>query len=462
MGNNQSEIDINTDYIKKESSDEKGALDAEAIEEFTSKAKKCTCKILLESGYGSGFFCRIPLSKTEIIDALITCNHVLTETIILSSQNIKIEINKENKELSKKGRRIFTNPKLDYTCIEILDDDGIDDFYSIDDKNLNKNFSGEYYIDKLVIIYAIMKNRRLGLSNGLIKKMNDKLFLYTCNTFPGCSGGVILNQITNCVVGIHIGEHKKEKKKPNMNIGFFIRGIIDDINNNKKSNLSNLHEDIKKSNLENQHEDNKKSNLENELEKENNNNKTYFDDVKEKKYIKKEVDEISGLIIALVGECSGKTSYFNEIRDLRKENPPTTTGPSIFKKKLKINESLINFSLLDTSDWERSSWPGFKTILRELKPNGIMICFNLSRRESFLNLNDYKEKLKGTEINLSEIPILLIGTPINGEIEVKSEEAIKFAKENDFIGYFEISLKGKNIKESFEYMANFLYKIYYN
>ena len=212
MGNNQSEIDISIDKIKKESSDEKGALDAEAIEEFTTKAKKCICKILLKEGYGSGFFCRLPLGKIELINVLITCNHVLSSKILLSSENIKIEINKEEKVISKKGRRIFTNDKLDYTCIEILDDDEIDDFYSVDDINLNKNFSGEKYINKLVIIYSIMKNKRLGFSNGLIKTAKDKLFLYTCNTYPGCSGGVILNQNTGCVVGVHMGEYNQKKK----------------------------------------------------------------------------------------------------------------------------------------------------------------------------------------------------------------------------------------------------------
>ena len=63
------------------------------------------------------------VGKIELINVLITCNHVLSSKILLSSENIKIEINKKEKVISKKGRRIFTNDKLDYTCIEILDDD---------------------------------------------------------------------------------------------------------------------------------------------------------------------------------------------------------------------------------------------------------------------------------------------------------------------------------------------------
>ena len=456
MGNNQSDIDISIDKIKKESSDEKGALDAEAIEMFTSKAKKCTCKILLDSGYGSGFFCRIPLGKNELINVLATCNHVLNKEILISHENIQIEINKKNKKIPKKGRRIYTNPKLDYTCIEILDDDEIDDFYSIDDINLNKNFSGENYLDKLVIIYAIMKNKRLGLSNGLIKKIQDKLFLYTCNTFPGCSGGVILNQITNCVVGVHIGEYKG-KKKINLNSGIFMRGIIDDMTNNEEANFEKQIKNDNNNNIEHT----------NKIRKKVHDYKFYINNNGYKNYIKKEFNNQDKLRIAIVGKYSGKTVYIlkilNQIKMNEKEFVDSSTSCVYYEKKLKINKSLIKFEILDTTDWSRGFLTINKAFLKKFQPNGIMIFFDLTEREAFMDLNNYKEKFIGTEINLSEIPILLIGNNLNeGDIKVKSEEAIKFVEENNFIGYYEISLNGINLNESFEFMANFLYKIYYN
>lgn len=78
-----------------------------------------------------------------------------------------------------------------------------------------------------------MRNNRTGLSNGVMKKTkNNNFFIYTCNTYPGCSGGVIVKQNTNCVVGMHKGEYKKSNTK-GQNIGFFIRNIIYDINNNE-------------------------------------------------------------------------------------------------------------------------------------------------------------------------------------------------------------------------------------
>ena len=198
----------------------------------------------------------------------------MNQKILLSSQSIKIEINKKNKEISKKGRRIFTNPKLDYTCVEIFDDDEIDYFYFVDDFSLNNNFSGEKYINKLAIIFAIIKNESLGLSNGLIKNIKDQLFLYTCNTFPGSSGGVILDQITNCIVGIHKGECNLADNKGNINVGIFIRSIIDDMNNNKESNLEKQLENnnniiINNNNINNNSNNNINNNVNNIINKKN-------------------------------------------------------------------------------------------------------------------------------------------------------------------------------------------------
>ena len=116
----------------------------EEITDFSSKALLCTCKIILENEYCSGFFCRIPFGdKKELVNALFTCHHVLTQKILSSTEHIILQINKKEKKLSLKNRRIYSNPQLDYSCIEILNEDDIEDFYSIDDGNLKKIFSSE-------------------------------------------------------------------------------------------------------------------------------------------------------------------------------------------------------------------------------------------------------------------------------------------------------------------------------
>lgn len=231
----ESNLDFLFENIINENSDEKGTFDLESMQDHLIKAKSCICKIILDQGYGSGFFCRIPLgNKKELVNFLLTCHHVISKENLSLNKKIILEIgNKEEKELFVQNRRIFSNPELDYTCVEILDEDNIEDFYSIDDGSLKTNFSGEFYKDKHIINFAIMKNKRSGFSNGLIKAVKDSSFIYTCNTYPGSSGGAIVNQNTNCIIGIHLGEVNKENLKNSkiiLNIGIFIRKVIDDIN----------------------------------------------------------------------------------------------------------------------------------------------------------------------------------------------------------------------------------------
>ena len=95
-------------------------------------------------------------------------------------------------------------------------------------------FTNELYLNQNVIIYGINKNKigsKLVFSNGIINKSYDCNFEYTCNAYPGCSGGCIVNQYDNCVIGIHQGEITGNKNV--VNAGIFIRDIIKYIKENK-------------------------------------------------------------------------------------------------------------------------------------------------------------------------------------------------------------------------------------
>ena len=67
------------------------------------------------------------------------------------------------------------------------------------------------YLNQNVLIFAINKNdKQIGFSNGIIKNYKDSFFGYNCNTYPGCSGGCIVNQFNNNAIGM---EFIKEKLK---------------------------------------------------------------------------------------------------------------------------------------------------------------------------------------------------------------------------------------------------------
>ena len=127
----------------------------------------------------------------------------------------------------------WTDEKIDFTCIEIREEeDDIHTFYNLDDSVFDNKYSNDYYLNKKVLIFAINQNdgKEVGLSNGIIIKNENCFFNYTCNTYPGCSGGCIVNQFNNCVIGIHKGGIKTKK-----NIGIYVKDVIKCIKDSKEN-----------------------------------------------------------------------------------------------------------------------------------------------------------------------------------------------------------------------------------
>ena len=220
--------------IIPEFSDDKGMLDASSMIEFSQKAIEAVFEIKLSKGFGSGYFCKIPYTENDnlLLPVLITNNHVLSKELLNSKTNIEIIINGITKILSLKERKIWNDKDMDYTCIEIKEkEDNIHTFYYLDDKVLDNNYDNSYYLNKKVIIFGINKDgKKVGFSNGIIQQNKGCFFFYTCNTYPGCSGGSIVNQSNNCIIGVHIGEYPGNEK---LNIGLYIRNIIESIKKNK-------------------------------------------------------------------------------------------------------------------------------------------------------------------------------------------------------------------------------------
>ena len=229
--------------ILLEKSDEKGMLKGKETRDFLNKAMEAVCEINLSKGIGSGFFCKIPYTENNnlLLPVLITSNHVLSRDLINSDNDIKITINGKKKTIPLKQRKIWTDEKMEFTCIEIKEkEDNIDTFYNLDGNILKNNSSNEYYLNKNVIIFAINKeNKQIGFSNGLIKRCKDNFFDYTCNTYEGCSGGCIVNQSNNSVIGIHRGGIDTNNKNE-VNEGIFISNVIKYIKKSQGNLISNV------------------------------------------------------------------------------------------------------------------------------------------------------------------------------------------------------------------------------
>ena len=161
------------------------------------KMEKSMCKIesitvTNEKRTGSGFFCK--LDNCPIKYALFTNNHIIDESNIEFGDKIKIEYFKYKKsafnssyDIIKKEiklterRRIYTSKELDYTCIELLESDGIKDFFEIDpmlykyDNNILKNNDIYIYYNFLnLVIYLFLMEK---LNYLLIIKLSTMLKL---------------------------------------------------------------------------------------------------------------------------------------------------------------------------------------------------------------------------------------------------------------------------------------------
>ena len=217
-------------------------MDVNLMMKYFPKALNSICKIILDEGFSSGFFCKIPYTEDNnlLLPALITCNHALPLDAKYINE-IKIILNGEIKTIIIRNRKKWTNIYMDYTVIEIKEnEDNIHNFLILDDTVFKNNCSNECYLNQNVVIFALKRDdEQLAFSNGIIKKCYEYYFSYTSTTYKGCSGGCIINQNNGNVIGFHKGATKKGDND-GLKTGIFLIDVIKDIKEIKNRLLSNV------------------------------------------------------------------------------------------------------------------------------------------------------------------------------------------------------------------------------
>jgi surface protein len=154
--------------------------------------------------------------------ALILWFTVLNENYIKNHNRIEIIYKNETKFISLKNenRKVFTDEKLDYTIIEILDEDKIEHFFEI-----AQNINGIY--DKDIFILQYLDSNELLFSSGKIESIEGNIIKHTCPTSKGASGSPIIlrNSISN-IIGLHFGSEKNKKYNLSTNINSIVNDII--------------------------------------------------------------------------------------------------------------------------------------------------------------------------------------------------------------------------------------------
>ena len=196
---------------------------------------------------GSGFFLKINDNEIPFHNCLITNNHIINEKDIKMKKDIKLFGKNLEKLLTLSDeRKIFTNKDLDYTCIEILEEDNIKKYFNIDPDLIDNSIN--IYEKQDVFMLQYPDGKDLCFSNGKILSISKNILLHNCSTHNGSSGSPIISRKSNfSVIGMHFGSYKENPLNYNFssNLSTSIISIINDIKykaKNQKINKKNINE----------------------------------------------------------------------------------------------------------------------------------------------------------------------------------------------------------------------------
>ena len=224
---NEDKKEFKKEIILEAELGDKIEIDENIYKKLEEKGKKTTCKIISKSQdenvlNGTGFFCKIPyLNKT--IKVLLTNYHILNYKLIEKGNIIKLSYQSLIKIIEiTDERNYWVNELYDFTCIEILNKDDIEDFYEIENFD-NVNDSDE------IIIVQYPKGGPIKINKGQLISINNNEIYHNVETHHGSSGSPIILLNQSKVIGIHRGYSKEFT----LNLGINIKNVIDYINRNE-------------------------------------------------------------------------------------------------------------------------------------------------------------------------------------------------------------------------------------
>ena len=171
--------------------------------------------ITKNDGLGTGFFCKFNSDYFPFKKALFTNNHILDEESIKTGKTIKFQYQKKDItiEITEK-RNAFTDKELDYTCVEIFDEDGIEKFFEIDTDVTTNTINKNILKNQQIFVLQYTESRELSLSAGKILHFLGTKMIHSAVTNKGSSGSPLIRRNRkelNFVVGIHFGTIKNHK-----------------------------------------------------------------------------------------------------------------------------------------------------------------------------------------------------------------------------------------------------------
>ena len=201
------------------------------------KGEDAICKIKQENCNGIGFFLELNDKDIPFKRCLITTNSILNKENISIGKKIKIEYKNKEKiiEITYK-RKKFTDTNLDYTCIEIFDEDNINNFYHLC-QNI-KDLDNNSLCGKNIFIFQFSNDNEFSFTNGKILEIKNGRMIHNCQTLKSSLGAPIIFRNSDLqIIGLHC---KNLNNECSFNISTSIFSIIDDI----KSKISYIFAEV--------------------------------------------------------------------------------------------------------------------------------------------------------------------------------------------------------------------------
>jgi Ras-related protein Rab-1A len=156
--------------------------------------------------------------------------------------------------------------------------------------------------------------------------------------------------------------------------------------------------------------------------------------------------------IVLMGDARvGKTSYADRLCVNSYHNDyRSTLGVDFHCKNVILHDNIV----IKTHIWDTAGQDKFRSIVETYYKEvaGAVIMYDITNRNSFNRIEEWKSRIYKYQINNINIPIILIGckTDIDFKREVTKNEAEEYANKNNML-YYEISnKKGINVEESYK------------
>ena len=167
---------------------------------------------------GTGFICNI-----SNIKAFITNYHIISQDFLNNEKRLKIYNYKdEEKEINLElDRYIYANEELDFTIIEIIKEDNLNNYLEIDDLSDLTD-----YKDKKICSLKYLGGDKLQYLKGQIHGLKDNYLLYSLDTLDGSSGSPIILINNKKIIGLHKESYNDNKN----NIAIPISLIFNKIN----------------------------------------------------------------------------------------------------------------------------------------------------------------------------------------------------------------------------------------